>query len=150
MATYDQLPFQQLCALMSDARQGIPQPVYSWGNAMPAKDKHGQLYRDPKNKIGLQVGIPGKRYEKALTVWRDNLKLQYRVHYPPIGMSLKDYRQFRYETALKAFEGVDTQTARVTRMILKELLDEITEPVLSPHPAAPGEFRPGPSLPLAG
>ena len=131
MATYSQLPFQQLCALMADERNGIPQPVLGWGNAVPRKDNHGNLYRDKKEQIGLQVGIPGKHYDKAQTLWKDNLKMQYRCHYPPPGMALKEYRRFRYETALKAFEGVDSLLASVTRHILKELLDEITEPVLS-------------------
>lgn len=131
MATYSQMPFHQLCALMADERNGVPQPVLAWGTSMPRKDNHGQLYRDKKQQIGLQVGIPGKHYDKAQTLWKDNLKMQYRVHYPPMGMSLRDYRQFRYETALKAFEGVDSLLASVTRHILKELLDEITEPVLS-------------------
>ncbi len=137
---YEQMPFLALCELMADEKKGVPQPVMNWPDAAyePLRDNRGNLYkkttRDHLKK--RQVAIPGKVYTKALSMWKDNLKMAYRVHYPPPGMSLNEYRRFKYETSLKSLSDEDSQINQVMRSILKELLNEIPtpEPVMeSPH-----------------
>lgn len=110
---------------------GSQQPVLAWdgggAGVQIGQDRHGNLYRTGVKHSGAVIGLPGKVYTDWNEWRRDFFRLAFQVKSKAVcsGMSQADYARFRYQTALKARDGLTDEISRIEREVLKELLHEL-------------------------
>jgi hypothetical protein len=107
---------------------GSRQPVLAWdkGGAAfeSAKDRNNWFYRTDV-RTQHPIGLPGKVYTTWAEWRRDFFRLAFQVKTNAVGMCQADYARFRYETALKAREGLTDEISRIECEVLHELLAEL-------------------------